>query len=155
MRTADPNKIRISREILSGGPGYKAFRTGWHWRGREDLSKRHMGRYVRMAYIPTAPEWEPPAHLLGKWWEIVNEAGNTVGLKAYIPPPGKRGKYENRKMDKWSKPPSSRDWPSLDIRWPWTRARPKGKKSKLMVRKPSLVERLGLLRWLPFLKRKR
>ena len=155
MRTTDPNKIRISREILSNGPGYRAFRTGWHWRGREDVSKRHMGRLVKMAYIPTSPEWEPPAYLLGKWWKLVNEAGNPVGLNAIIPLPEKRGRYGKRKMDKWSKPPPSWNWPSPHIRWPWTKPPPKGKKSKLLlVRKRSLVERIGLLRLLAFLKLK-
>lgn len=127
MRTTDPNKIRISREILSGGPGYKGYRASWSFQGREDVTKRHMGRFVKMAYIPTSPEWEPPAYLMDKWWRLVNEAGNPVGLKARIPRPEKRRLYENHKIDKWLKPPPSWDWPSLDISWPWTKRPPKGK----------------------------
>ncbi len=155
MRTIDPNKIRISQEILSSGPGYRAYRTSWHFRGREDLTKKHMGRFVKMAYIPTTPEWEPPAYLLGKWWELVNESGNTVGLKAYIPPPDRRERYENRKMGEGPKLPRSWYWPSLDIHWRWTKNPPMGRQSRLMVRERGLAERLGLLRWLSFLKRKR
>ena len=154
MRTTDPNKIRISREILSGGQGYKAHRAAWSFHGREDVTKRHMGRFVEMTYIPTSPEWEPPAYLMDKWWKLVNEAGNPVGLNAFIPLPEKRWMYENRKMDKWSKLPRSWDWPSLGIHWRWTQHMPK-RTSKLLVRKRSLAERLGLLRFLGFLKQKR
>ena len=155
MRTTDPNKIRISQEILCNGPGYRALRAGWSFQGSEDVTKRHMGRFVKMAYIPTSSEWEPPAYLMDKWWKLVNEAGNPVGLKAIIPLPEKRWIYESREMDKWSKPPPSWNWPSLDIRWPWTKPPPKGKKNKLMVRERSLLERIGLSRLLAFLKLKR
>ena len=65
------------------------------------MTKRHMGRFVEMAYVPTSPEWEPPAYLMDKWWRLVNEAGNTVGLKAYIPPPERRRFYEERGRDAW------------------------------------------------------
>ncbi len=131
-----------------------AYRTGRSFRGSEDVTKRHMGRFVEMAYIPTTPEWEPPDYLLGKWWKLVNEAGNPVGLKALIPLPERRWKYQHREMQKPWKPPFGDSWPSLDIHWRWTRHQPK-RTSKLLVRRRSLAEKIGLLRLLAFLKLKR
>ena len=136
----DETKIRISREILSGGPGYKAFRVGGHWKGDKDVTKRHMGRFVEMAYVPTSPEWEPPAYLMDTWWRLVNEAGNTVGLKAYIPPPERRRVYEERDPDAWSRMPHIPDPP---IRWPWS---PRPPASALLRRADNPSRRMGLLR---------
>ena len=134
----DHTKIRISREILSRGPGYRAFRSEWHSRDGEDITKRHMGRFVKMAYIPTSPEWEPPDYLLDHWWEIVNEAGNTVGLKAFIPLPKERDRYGRRSFG-WRV-----SWQMFlfNTRCPWI-PKPQG---KLLTRAPSLVE--WLLEWL-------
>ena len=134
----DHTKIRISREILAGGPGYRAFRTQWHSGRGKDLTKRHMGRFVKMAYIPTSPEWEPPDYLLGKWWKLVNEDGNTVGLKAYIPIPERRARYGQRSY-RWRM-----SWQRFlsKTRCPWTPRLP----GFVLVQAPSLRE--WLLEWL-------
>ena len=86
----DPGKIRMSREILSDGPGYKMLSGGRSWTGNVETTKYHMGKPVSALYIPTSEEWEPPLRLVDKWWNVVNEKGNTVGLKARIPVPEHR-----------------------------------------------------------------
>ena len=135
----DETKIRISREILSGGPGYKAFRSGGSWSNGKDVTKRHMGRFVRMAYVPTSAEWEPPAYLLDTWWELVNEAGNTVGLKAFIPVPEHRSFYEDRSPEEWFRVPDI----NPPLRWPWS---PRFPASRLLSRVDNPSRRMGLLR---------
>ena len=103
------------------------------------MTKRHMGRFVEMAYVPTSPEWEPPAYLMDKWWRLVNEAGNTVGLKAYIPPPEKRRFYEDHTIEEWSRVPDI-DPP---VRWPWS---PRPPASALLRRADNSSRGMGLLR---------
>ena len=102
MVMPDPNKIRISREILSDGPGYKAIDGAFSMHGTEITTKMHMGKVVETVYVPTSSEWEPPAYLMGKWWRLVNEAGNIVGLKALIPPPERRHLY-GRSRDQFAR----------------------------------------------------
>ena len=131
----DQTKIRISREILSGGSGYRALRHGWSSRA----PKTHMGRFVRGVYIPTSSEWEPPGYLMDNWWKIVNEEGNIVGLKALIPLPEKRWLYEHPPKLPWRHRLLSIYLP-VSVDWPWTRRQQS--KGKLLMRVPTLGERL-------------
>ncbi len=156
MIMADPNKVRISREILSDGPGYKAYPQHRSFRNGEETTKRHMGKYVEGMYIPTSPEWEPPDYLMGKQWRIVNEAGNTVGLKAYVPPLARRHLYTDEVIKRHEERREERrrefdrdshfevflkgSRHTVLFRWPFWRRRPS--RSALLVREVSLKERL-------------
>ena len=139
MIMTDQSKIRISREILSNGPGYRVHPAGIHIRNGKDMTKRHMGKAVESIYIPTSPEWEPPDYLMGRWWKVVNEAGNTVGLKAYIPHPESRRFYDDheirrRKRDLWARTQLGRlDDAANLIDWPWVR-RPPARADRLLRR---------------------
>ncbi len=138
-------KIRISREILSDGPGYAVVQVPRHWSNGKDVTKRHMGRFVRVVYVPTSQEWEPPDDLMGQWWKLVNAEGKVVGLLAYIPRPEERHLYEGQ-MDTGPRTRVVvRHWPSICL--PWERRRPRT--SKLMVRE----DKRGWLRRLCFWKR--
>ena len=43
------------------------------------------GSGVLKSYLPTSAEWEPQPYLVSRWWKLVNESGNPVGLKVFIP----------------------------------------------------------------------
>ena len=160
MIMTDQTKIRISREILSDGLGYTVYPAGRHIRNGVDITKRHMGKYVEGVYIPTSPEWEPPTYLVGKQWHIVNEKGNRVGLKAYIPLPDRRhfyskehqrliGEYRERHRQD-SRPPFEvflKGHPNIVLfRWPPWKRRPRGH---------ALLMRVDTRRWWKRLLRKR
>ena len=78
----DQTKVRISWEILSGGAGYRVF--------------HRKGAYIYC--VATSREHTPPDYLADRWWKLVNEVGNTVGLKVKIITTGFPNIYPARRM---------------------------------------------------------